>query len=102
MEQVSKTPLIIGIAVVAVILIVVGWVSLQNQPAENPPVAATLPTPTPTPSQMPSEEDVAISADTSDASLDQDLAAIDNQLNGLDKDSSTIAEGINAPTEAEQ
>ncbi len=99
MEQTSKTPLVIGIVIVAAIVIMVLWVAMQNQ--------ATAPTPVETPQtsatpvvQGDIPTDISISAkDISDLALNQDIASIGTQISGLGQDSATVAAGLNTAAE---
>lgn len=106
MEQTSKSHLVIGVLVVAAIVGIVIWFSLQNQEQSPNPNAQVTQTPVQTPNQPAAQEnseDINVSPkDSSDLALNQELNAIDKQLNGLDQDSSTITEGLQTPAEPQQ
>ena len=105
MEQTSKSHLVIGVLVVAAIVGIVIWFSLQNQ-EQNPQNSAVTQTPVQTPNQpavQENSENINISAkDNSDTALNQDLASIDKQISGLDHDSSVVTEGLNTPAAPQQ
>ncbi len=101
MEQTSKTVLIIGIVA---ILAVIGIFVIYSMTPGTPPVPAitTIPAETSQTSAEADSESITISKDASDEAIDQDMAAIDNQINGLAKDSATVDEGLSAPTAAQE
>lgn len=76
----TTTKTVLGIAVVAVIALIA--VFALRAPMSN---------------QTASTDDSALTTspnDTSDAALAKDSAAVDTQLNGLDKDSATVDQGV--------
>ena len=76
----------IGIVVVIAIIVVGGiWWGMSLNPAANPEGAAG------TPANGPS---VALTSGTADADLNQDLATVDAQLNGLASDSAIADQGL--------
>ena len=102
MEQTSRTHLIIGTVVVVAIVGLVMWFSLQTK--EETPTTMQSPGKTGKPvAVQENSEDIVISAkDSSDAALNQDIANIDKQMNGLNQDSSAVAEGLSAPIAPQQ
>ena len=102
MEQTSRTHLIIGTVVVVAIVGLVIWFSLQTQ--EETPATLQSPGQTGQPAAVQeNSENIVISAkDSSDAALNQDIANIDKQMNGLDQDSSAVAEGLSTPAAPQQ
>ncbi|MDP3779393.1 MAG: hypothetical protein Q8R30_05120 [bacterium] len=103
MGQASKTSLVIGLIVVTAIIVMVLWVALQNQEQTAPTPLETPQTGTTPVAQQEVGEDITISAkDASDATIDQDLANLDKQMNYLNQDSSAVTEGLNATTEPQE
>ena len=104
MEKTSKSPLIMGIVIIAVIVGGFIWYSLRTQENVKPLVETTTPTPDNQKSAVETKnhDNIIVSQDASDASLDQDLTNINTQLSGLDQDSSIVTEGLSAPTEPQQ
>lgn len=81
MSTTNKT--VLGIVIVAVIALIVAF-ALRSQGTNQAPAAAngngdSLPT---------------AATDTSDSALQQDSAAIDAQLAGLDNDTATVDQGM--------
>ena len=102
MEQTSKTHLIIGTIVVVAIVGLVMWFSLQTQEQSATLPPSAIQTGQPAAVQENSENIVISAKDSSDAALNQDLANIDKHMNGLDKESSAVAEGLSTPAAPQQ
>ena len=100
-QTTSKAPLVIGIVIVAAIVIMVLWIAMQNQETAPTPVQTPQTSATPV-TQEEISTDIIISKDSSDTAIDQDLAGIDKQANGLAQDSAAIDAGINTTPAPEQ
>ena len=85
---------IIGLIVIAVLAWLVWWSGwLSGAPAPAVPGAAQ-PVATTT-SQAPANDNgMSAAADTSDAALDQDAAAVDAQVQGLQTDTTSVDAGL--------
>ena len=77
----QKATIGVGIAVVAALLIGGGyyWYSMHQQPQPANPEVTTLPS----------------GSDTSDTAIDQDLAAIDSQIQAVSDDNANASASVN-------
>ncbi len=91
-------------ALIIALALAVGGALLWQTLRENAPATVTINNPQPssgseaTAADAADEEgelDASAPSDTSDAGLDQDLAAIDSQLEQLDADATSIDSGLN-------
>ena len=81
MSTTNKT--VLGIVIVAVIALIAAFALRTHAPSQNAAAANANTDSLPT-----------AATDTSDTALQQDSAAIDMQLNGLDSDTATVDQGI--------
>lgn len=97
MSNTSKTWL--GVIVVAVIVIV-GWIWYANSSSNSyspAPVSQNNVVPNqPAANQVSVSTGTSAPGDSSNAALQQDMSAVDNQLNGINTDTSNATGGLNS------
>ena len=98
-KTMSKSTIIV---LVIVVLVIIGgiwwWLASSNAPS---PAAQSNNSPSTAAGAVGVTTNQIVSTDTSDVSLNQDLANIDDQLNGLASDSANVDASMNQSTTAQ-